>query len=161
MQIKVWVCLLLLLMNCQTKKEWYVQHISESATQTTCMYHLSSDPICGIDIEILQTGKQLITYLQVHSTPLYPSKSDAKQVEVGLSTAAYKKTFLAPLHLGKQRIRLSEEMQTQFLSILKEKDPITLEVSGYRETLDPTQFQKYFLQLTKKAPSFLNKIHIY
>ncbi|NGX27368.1 MAG: hypothetical protein K940chlam6_01302 [Chlamydiae bacterium] len=157
----IWIWALLLLSSCQRHSQWQCHHINEKTAKATRVLYRSEDPVQGIDVEMIQADGELATYLQVHSQPLLPSEEDPEKTEVTITTAQSEMTFLAPFHRGAQRVRLSEELQTQLISILKEGNPITLELTGYRETIDPERFQKVFKRMGKKAPSVLNRIHLY
>lgn len=107
---------------------------------------------------MIHVDGELTTYLQVHSEPLQTKENKTLVV---IKTLHGEKSFLVPYHKGKQRVRLTDVLQTMVISSLTEGNPITLELSGYRETVDPTRFQKVFSRIEKKAPSVLSRIRLY
>lgn len=156
-----WIWVLVLFTSCQRYCDWQYHRIDEKNCKTTRIHYHSKDPVQGIDIEILQAEDQLATYLQVHSQPLPSSSEHPGTTQIKLFTMRGQKIFFAPIHAGGQRVRLSEVMQRELISSLTEGNPITLELSGYRETIDPVRFQKTFQRLSTKAPSILNRIRLY
>ncbi|NGX59213.1 MAG: hypothetical protein KR126chlam3_00360 [Chlamydiae bacterium] len=153
--------LTLLTTSCQRHSQWQYHHINEKTANATRVLYRSTDPVQGIDVEMIEADGQLATYLQVHSQPLLPSHEDPQKTEVKIYTTHGEKTFLAHYHLGEQRVRLSEVLQAELISVLKEGNPVTLELVGYRETIDPSHFQKVFQRSNQKAPSAFNRIRLY
>lgn len=153
-----WVLALLLLASCQRHSQWQYTHVRETTCDSTRIMYYSEDPIQGIDIEMIHTDGELATYLQVHSEPVHVSED---KTPVVIRTSHGEKSFLAPSHRGAQRVRLTDVLQTELISALIEGNPVTLELCGYRETVDPARFQKIFDRLEKKAPSVLNRVRLY
>ena len=107
--------------------------IKEKNMKGSRSIYRSSNPISGIDIEILHYKDHRIIYLQVHSEPLLPLKEAQNKIEVIFYIRNEKKIFLSDIHQGKQRIRLSEEAQAELLSALNSGDPFIIEFSNYQE----------------------------
>ncbi|MDN3506600.1 MAG: hypothetical protein P0S96_05160 [Simkaniaceae bacterium] len=149
-----WVLALLLLASCQRHSQWQYTHVRETTSDSTRIQYRSKDPVQGIDIEMIHVDGELTTYLQVHSEPL-KTKESKTLVVIGDTS------YYAPCHKGKQRVQLTDVLQTMLISSLTEGNPITLELSGYRENVDPARFQKVFARIEKKAPSILKGIRIY
>lgn len=151
----IWCLLLLLVTGCQRHNQWQYHHISERKNEATRILYRSEDPTSGIDLVLLKTHSQLVTYLQV------PSKLTPKEegkVEVKLHTPSKIITFLAHLHEGDQRVRLEGALQTALLSSLKEGNIVTLYLQGYKETIDPKSFQKVFQKLDH--PPYKIPVHL-
>lgn len=153
--------LLLLLASCQRNAQWQYHNIHETTSKTTRIHYRSHDPVQGIDIEMIKADGEMITYLQVHSQPIVPSEDCTEKALVKMVTNKKQKTFLASIHRGGQRVRLSEILQTELISSLAEGNPVTLELSGYRESVNPTYFKQVFGKLSEKSPSVLNRIKLY
>lgn len=153
--------LLLLFASCQRNSQWQYHNINETVSKTTRIHYRSADPVRGIDIEMIKADGEMITYLQVHSQPILGSDADAEKAQVKILTKKRQKTFLVPIHRGGQRVRLSEILQTELISSLSEGNLVTLELSGYRESVNPAYFKQVFAKLSEKSPSVLNRIRLY
>lgn len=153
--MKKWAIVLLLIAGCQRHNQWQCHHISQKESNSTRILYKSPDPTYGIDIEIVKTHGEMTTYLQVHSGSLCDVDGKA---EVTLTTPTKTKSFWAHLHEGNQRIRLSESLQTAFISSLAEGNPVTLQLDGYRETVHPHAFEKTLQKLD--SPPYKIPIHL-
>jgi|GEM_PF-2789930 len=153
-----WVLPLLLFASCQRHSQWQCTHVKETACESSRILYRSEDPVQGIDIEMIHTDGELSTYLQVHSEPLFVTE---KTSPVVIKSIRGEMSSMATSHRGAQRVRLNDDLQTELISALKEGYLVDIELSGYRETIDPSRFQKVFARLEKKAPSVLNRIRIY
>lgn len=137
--------LLLLLAGCQTHSGWRYDQVPSKEKKCTRLTYKSDDPIKGIDVEFLYSGDALATYFQVHSHPIVAE--EGKKASIRLITDQRVVDFVADIHTGKQRIRLSEPLQGELIKLLKEGKPVTIELKGYRQTLDPKDFEKSFKKL--------------
>ncbi len=150
-----WLLSLLFLFGCQRYNQWQYHRISETTGGSTRVQYKTKDQVAGIDLEFIRSGDDLATYLQVHGQPLPYTKGD--QARVKLISQDSVMTFLADLHTGGQRIRLSNVLQKQLLSLLIEGQAVTIEVVGYREQIDPKRFNKVFKELNSHSSDFLSK----
>lgn len=153
-----WLFSLLLLVGCQRYDQWQTHHIKEKTAGSTRVQYKTRDQVAGIDIEFIRTGQDLATYLQVHGQPI--SLSTENKTEVKLITDNRVTTFLAHIHKGKQRIRLSKILQEQLISILTEGNSVIIELPGYRERVDPQRFQKVLKELNSDSSGFLSKFKV-
>jgi len=147
----------ILLAACQRQENWHFKQIPTKKT-ASCrrITYYSKDPICGIDVELIYANEELVTYLQIRSTPLKSTSENAIQVTIQSEGKA--SHFLGKVHRGSQRIRLTPDLQTHLLSLLKEGKPLIIEIPGYRETIDPKRFEKVFKKL--ESSSFRIPFHL-
>lgn len=148
---------LILLVGCQRHQQWQCSQIQHTTHQSTRLIYKTKDPVAGIDVALFRNNEKWTTYLQVHGHPLYSSLENEQKIEVRLISEGKVTSFLADLHRGRQRIRLSEILQDQLISELMEGNPVTIELSGYREIVSPKRFQKMLKKVDSKTSDFLSK----
>ena len=142
---------LLFICGCQSHSQWQAQQVKSEETLCSRLAYSSKDPTAGIDMELLQYGSELVAYLQV-SGQLTPNKKG--KVEVTLTSDSTQVTYKLPCREGKQRLKLSREAIQTLIAELEKHPTLTLELPGYRETLEKEEFQKALKKL-RKGPSFL------
>ncbi len=132
----------LLLLTACTSSHWAVDEIpsGRGAPAFVRLSYPASDPIHGIDLEILQEG----AYLAVHSTPVAAIKGDPHAVHVCLRSKGHQSKGTAYRLQGGQRFRLSSEMRNEIISYLREGEEITIQLNGYRTILKSEDFEKKY-----------------
>lgn len=87
---------------------------------------------------------QIQAYLTVHSTPVEPLKGDPQSVAVSVRSAQEKFSCTAYRFQGGQKFLLPSEIAEKIISLLKNKQEVTILLNGYRTVLKPADFeQKY------------------
>ncbi len=134
-----------MLASCQSHSQWQKQTISESRSAVTRTIHRTQDPTGGIDVEILEADGQLSVYLQVYS--------EIPKENARLSIDGEKSFPLIP-HEGNQRFSLDTAAKEALLTSLKENEMVAISLSGYREILQQSHFDR-------KESSVLKRIRLY
>lgn len=151
--------LLLLFTACQSHGSWQYQNIpAKEIGHCTRLLYPSKDPAGGIDLEFIQGGENLATYLQVHFGPIQDSEEDPQKAKLLILSSGKKTTIFVDFHEGNQRLRLSSSQQTLLLSLLEKGEPITLRLDGYEEMIDPTSFEKLYKKL--ESPPYRLPFHL-
>lgn len=151
--------LLLLLSSCQRHGHWHHQNIpAKEIDHCSRLLYRSEDPIGGIDLEWLQTKETLTTYLQVHFGSIHASDESGPKAKVIFSTSEKTVSFLIDFHEGEQRLRLLPAQQTALLTLLEEGQPVTIDLEGFHETIDPSAFAPFLKKL--KTPPYKLPFHL-
>lgn len=139
--------LLLLFISCNKTDQWEMKQIRTARDPGShCLHYHSLDQIHGIDIQIYQTNKQLMTYLQVR-TQLITSCQDTQKTEIAFITSKETVHFLVDCHQGGQRLLLPKDAQNSLFALLKEHPTVTLQLQGHYEILQSDSFLKNFKKM--------------
>lgn len=143
----------ILLFGCSKSDNWNVSHVrtGDKAYNSSKLSFAASDPINGIDVEMLKMQNSFRTYLQVHSHMIPAYKDNPKEAFVSLESEDGSVNGLAIRHEGGQRLLLSDVHQKFLLSHLIEKKPVTIRVEGYSITLNAENFSEHYEEL--QSPS--------
>ena len=155
------VLTLLLLASCRSTNPWSVDRVTSGNTKfnSTKLTHFTNDPIHGLDLEFLKTHDRLYVYLNVHSTPIPPLKTDPESSFVYISVESEKHRFEAHRREGGQRLLLPDSAVELIISSLEQQHPITIHVAGYQSLIAPSEFSKQY-QKIKQSPLFENPFHL-
>ena len=102
------------------------------------------DPVNGIDIEFINNSNQIQAYLTVHSTPVEPLKGDPQSVAVSVRSAQEKFSCTAYRFQGGQKFLLPYEVSEKIISLLKNKQEVTILLNGYRTVLKSADFERKY-----------------
>ena len=116
---------------------------------STKLSYYARDPIHGIDLEFLQTHKQLNIYLNIHSVPVppYDDRENCKFALVILEVAGKKITAQAYRLEGGQRFLLPQDMVETLIQSLKAQEKVILSLGSYRSKIAQEDFSLKFDQL--------------
>ncbi len=155
------VLLSLHLTSCRSNSHWALNRVESGNPQfdSTKLTFYSTDPINGIDLELLNTHQQLYVYLNVHSVPIPPLKTDPKHALVHITIGKEKHRVEALRREGGQRLLLPEDAVQLILDALKKEQSLDLAISGYRVSIDPEGFSERYEKM-QTAPAFQNPFHL-
>jgi hypothetical protein len=138
-----------LLCGCSRTDRWQETSIQTGSSKydSSRLLYVAEDRVNGIDLELLQTPQGLKIYLLVHSSPVAPYGEEGKKSLVRISTEKEKKVILATRREGGQRLLLPETIYPFILTALKEKEWLTLQLSGYETRISPGKFKEKFEKL--------------
>lgn len=147
---------LIFLLGCVKSSDWSTEQIKEKNTQSKRISHHTKNPVDGIDVEMLLTENEIITYLQIQSKLL-----EQETVSLALKSKDGQLTFQIPFHRGGQRIRLPAEVQEELFSLLSKGLDVTIAFSGYSETINESVIQLIESKQKRHGSSVLSKIRLY
>lgn len=144
----------LFLFSCSEQNHWAVDHIhSDKAEYSFAKISCPAlDPVNGIDIEFVNNSDQVQAYLTVHSTPIEPLNGAPQSVAVSIRSSQEKFSCTAYRFQGGQKFLLPPEIAENIISLLKNKQEITILLNGYRTVLKPTDFEKKYETFLHSAP---------
>jgi hypothetical protein len=150
-----------MLTSCRSGSRWSLDRVESgsSAFNSTKLIFPAGDPIHGIDVEFLNTSKNLYVYLNVHSTPIPALKDDPKHAFVILTIGSEKHRFEAVRREGGQRLLLPEEAVNLLIGSLQKDLPIEIKISGYSAQLTASDFSEKFKKM-QQNPLFPNPFHL-
>ncbi|MBS0652994.1 MAG: hypothetical protein JSR39_05635 [Verrucomicrobia bacterium] len=156
-------CLFLsvILASCRSSSPWALDRVESgnSDFNSAKLTFPANDPIHGIDVEFLNTSKNLYVYLNVHSIPIPALKNNPKYAFVHLTIGTEKYRFEALRREGGQRLLLPEEAVDLMISSLRKNLPIEIKVSGYSTQITPSGFPEKFKKM-QQSPLFPNPFHL-
>ncbi len=153
---------LLHLSGCRSDNRWAFSRIDSQDTQfsSSKLTFASQDPIHGIDLELLSTNQELHLYLNVHSVPIPPLKTDPQHAAVRITIGIQEsQSFEAWRREGGQRLLLPETAMHLIFDSLKNHLPVHIATQSYQTSVEPTGFLKYYQQMHKQ-PLFRNPFHL-
>ena len=137
-----WV-LALLLFGCIKEQKWSLQHVKSKKHlfDSSRLCYRTADRVNGIDIAIIHIKKKSLVYLEVHAQRIPPYLGDEKKAHLKFLSKNKEYLFQAERHTGGQRVALPNEIQDRLIELLKSSFSLTIELDGYRETIDPSSFE--------------------
>ena len=141
---------LFLLSGCRSDTSWTVDRVASghSKFNSTKLTYTAADPINGLDLEFLKTQEHLYVYLNVHSVPIPPLKTDPHHSFVYITVDTEKRRFEALRREGGQRLLLPEDAINLITSSLDQQLPVEITVSGYSSLISPSDFSKKYKKNT-------------
>lgn len=155
------ILLSLLLVSCSKQSHWAFDqvHSDEKEFRSTKLSYYSGDPIYGIDLELLNTEEHLNIYLNIHSIPLYPKKTDQKHIPVKFEIEGKTFHYSAYRLSGGQRFLLSPEAAQTVIEALKNNREVCITLVEYRTVFKPEDFSNKFEKFLHPF-SFQNPFHL-
>ncbi len=145
---------ILVLSSCERQDPWTLQTIraGNSDFNSSKLAYATEDQVNGLDLEILSSKKELRIALLVHSHPVPAYDLDEKKALVKISSPEKQIVTLASRREGGQRLILPEKVHPFILSTLKNGEPLTLQVPGYKSTVMPKKFSTLLEKLEHPSP---------
>jgi len=152
---------LLLLSGCRSDTSWTVDHVASGRSRfnSTKLTYTAADPINGLDLEFLKTREHLYVYLNVHSVPIPPLKTDPHHSFVYITVDTERHRFEAVRREGGQRLLLPEDAINLIISSLNQQLPVEIAVSGYSSLISPSDFSKKYKKI-QHISAFENPFHL-
>lgn len=153
--------LLMTAVSCRSQNPWSFDRVDSGNPDfnSAKISFYAKDSIHGIDLEFLKTKDHLYGYLNVHSFPIPALKSNPQLAIVQICANKKKYRFEAFRREGGQRLLLPEDAIALLLELLKNKQSIQINVSGYTAMIDPIGFAERY-QKIEENPLFSNPFHL-
>lgn len=145
--IQALLCLITL--SCNRQSHWAFDqiHSEEEKFRSSRLAYYSTDPIYGIDLELLNTEEQLNVYLNVHSIPIASSNENPKSASLIMEIEGQSHRYPVYRLAGGQRLLLEEHAAAALIEALKNHKEVSLCLAGYRCLLKPEDFSSKFEKL--------------
>ncbi len=130
------------LFGCGSQQAWIVQR-----NQATKEEFISSKlilpakiPSDDIELEFMRTQTSIELFLIIRGQPIGNSQQHAKEIPLKVEAGSEVFTTIVYRHDGGQKFTVPIEMQTFISDCLKNDQPVTLTLPGYRQKIDPKGF---------------------
>ncbi len=149
------------LASCRSNNPWDLDRVESghSDFNSTKLIFPADDPIHGIDVEFLNTSKNLYAYLNVHSLPIPELKNNPKHAFVYFMIGSEKHRFEALCREGGQRLLLPEDAVKLMISSLENDLSIQIKISGYSAEITASGFSEKYKEM-EQSPFFSNPFHL-
>lgn len=140
--MKKFFLLSFLLFACTKQSHWAFDqvHSDHKEFRSTKLTYTSGDPLHGIDLELLKTDERLNVYLNIHSLPIAPPKSDPKSAQVTIDADGCPKRFSVYRMAGGQRFLLPEDATQLLIDSFKQRKDVSITLLGHRTVFRSEDF---------------------
>jgi hypothetical protein len=156
------LALCLFFFSCSTSSRWQIDREETGSVEfdSAKLSFFSSDPGNGLDLTFFATGGKVKTFLEVRSRAIPPVDADHPSLaNVVLEAGGEVYTDVSPLHAGGQRIVLSDLLQQQLLSLLRDHPFVDIKIDGFSSRISRDDFAKKWDSLNS-TPWLENPLHL-
>lgn len=143
--------ILSLLFSCGRQSHWSHEKIYSNYPEYSYgkVVYQTQDVVRGLDIEFIQAGDRLKTYLLVHSIPLPASTRTSKKINVTITIDEVSIECEADRLEGGQRFLLPVETTQVMIEAFLNKKDLYIALPGYQSYVSGEGFIKHFRKLNR------------
>ena len=134
----------LFLVACQSESTWKSQEMSTycKASNSLRFTYPPQEPCEGFEVEFLFAQELLTCHFNLFLYPLPFIR--CKEYPITFTAGTHTAIYPAYIHKGGQKLTLSQEAQTHFLSLLRSEASIQVSFKGHSQIIKSEGFNKLF-----------------
>ena len=115
------------------------------------IYHATSNPRTGLELEISQSLSGLRSHINIFSRRIPPFSGDSEKALVTLVSDSTRKNLIVSRLKGGQRLLLAPEQTALLISSLKNNQETHIYLEGFEERIISTDFTKFLSKMDSLA----------